>query len=120
MRQTTGFEKGDGLVCKLTKAYGLKQAPRVWYQKLSTFLFSCGFVRSKSNVSLFIKIQQSMVLLVLVYVDDIIITRNFTIGVDDLVTQLNATFSVKDLERFNFFLGIKVSYSKIGIHLNQQ
>lgn len=35
------------------------------------------------------------------------------------MNQLNASFSLKDLRRLNFFLGIEVSYSLLGIHLNQ-
>lgn len=52
--------------------------------------------------------------------DDIIITRNSPSGIYDLVIQLNATFSLKDLGWLDYFLGIEVYYSQIGIHLNQQ
>ncbi|KAA3482705.1 Retrovirus-related Pol polyprotein from transposon TNT 1-94 [Gossypium australe] len=58
------------------------QAPRAWFEKLKKFLISIGFVGSKSNASLFIRIQSESVLYVLVYVDDIIITGSLTTTID--------------------------------------
>ena len=47
MEQPTGFEEDIKKVCLLLKAlYGLKQSPREWYETLSEFLISLGFVRS--------------------------------------------------------------------------
>ena len=43
-------------VYQLHKAlYGLKQAPRAWYEKLSSFLISHGYVRGHVNTTLFIR-----------------------------------------------------------------
>ena len=42
-------------VCKLNKSlYGLKQTPCAWYQKLSNFLLSIGFINSSVDPSLFL------------------------------------------------------------------
>lgn len=47
MRQPSGFEAGNDLVCKLNKAiYGLKQASRSWNMRFHTFITSIGFQRS--------------------------------------------------------------------------
>ena len=63
-------------VCKLKKAlYGLKQAPRAWFDHLKTALLDWGFVNSVSDTSLFHCRVNDKLLLVLVYVDDILITR---------------------------------------------
>ncbi|KAJ9546608.1 hypothetical protein OSB04_019151 [Centaurea solstitialis] len=60
-------------VYKLNKAlYGLKQVPRAWYDTLSTFLLSKGFVRGKIDSTLFLKKYPNHILLVQIYVDDII------------------------------------------------
>ncbi|KAG8473848.1 hypothetical protein CXB51_035946 [Gossypium anomalum] len=46
--------------------YGLRQAPRAWFDKLKQFLVSIGFVVSKSDASLFIRITSDSVLYILV------------------------------------------------------
>jgi len=75
--QPPSFETANShLACKLHKAiYGLKQAPKFSFQKLSTTLHFLGFNSTKSDVSLFVKFWDNSSLFVLVYVDDIIITR---------------------------------------------
>ncbi|KAB2605310.1 hypothetical protein D8674_005027 [Pyrus ussuriensis x Pyrus communis] len=62
-------------VCKLHKAiYGLKQSPRAWYAKLSSVLEVAGFKRSHADSSLFVRSGVQGKLIVLIYVDDLIIT----------------------------------------------
>ncbi|KAK1692531.1 hypothetical protein QYE76_009228 [Lolium multiflorum] len=62
-------------VCRLQKSlYGLKQSPRAWYSKLSSKLQSLGFVPSKADTSLFVFIRRQVIIYMLIYVDDIIIT----------------------------------------------
>jgi hypothetical protein len=49
----------EHLVCKLKKAlYGLKHAPRSWYEKIDSFLFQQGFMRSKSDPNLYTKFDE--------------------------------------------------------------
>ena len=63
-------------VCKLRKAlYGLKQAPRAWYDKLKNSLITTwNFQNSKADTSLFFKKIHRSIILILIYVDDILIT----------------------------------------------
>ena len=69
-------------VCRLHKAvYGLKQAPRAWYMELRTFLLSLGFTNSLADTSLFALHYRGHHIYLLVYVDDILITGNTTIGI---------------------------------------
>jgi Reverse transcriptase (RNA-dependent DNA polymerase) len=70
-------EDNTNLVCKLRKSiYGLKQSSRAWYDKLNSYLLSCDFKVSNAGHSLFSKINNCTTIIVLVYVDDIIITGN--------------------------------------------
>ncbi|KAM0982418.1 hypothetical protein ACFX2I_015309 [Malus domestica] len=63
------------VVCKLHKSiYGLKQSPRAWYAKLSSILTSVGFKRSNADSSLFVRTGTAGKLIILVYVDNLIIT----------------------------------------------
>ncbi|KAJ9556373.1 hypothetical protein OSB04_010987 [Centaurea solstitialis] len=77
MSQPPGFVNPSfpNHVCKLHKAlYGLRQASRAWYDELKTYLISLGFKPTISDSSLFILKTNSSFILVLVYVDDIIVT----------------------------------------------
>ncbi|XP_019092315.1 PREDICTED: uncharacterized protein LOC109129131 [Camelina sativa] len=79
MRPPPGLEDtiGPGKVFKLNKAiYGLKQSPRAWYHKLSTTLLKRGFRISEADHTLFTLPSEKGIVVILVYVDDIIITGN--------------------------------------------
>ena len=52
--------------------YGLKQAPRAWYDWLTQYLVSHGFIRGKANQTLFIRKEDGKLIVAQVYVDDII------------------------------------------------
>lgn len=79
MAQPQGFVDTDNPhhVCKLRKAiYGLKQAPRAWYNELRQFLLASQFTNSVADTSLFILNAKGIIIKLLVYVDDIIITTH--------------------------------------------
>ncbi|XP_075101245.1 uncharacterized protein LOC142176789 [Nicotiana tabacum] len=64
-------------VCKLHKSlYGLKQAHRQWNMKLTESLVSMGFEQSHYDYFLFTKKTAGDVVIILVYVDDLLITGN--------------------------------------------
>lgn len=108
-------------VCKLSKAiYGLKQAPRSWNNALKATLQAWGFVNSQADTSLFRLRTGTSILLLLVYVDDVILTRNDTQLADKIVHLLDTTFALKDLGQLNYFLGLQVHYLPSGILLNQK
>lgn len=123
MTQPLGFEQHSNnglLVCRLKKAlYGLKQTPRAWFSKLREFLLSSQFVCAKSDASLFVKKTDGVILYVLVYVDDIIITGNHQQSIDKFVSSLDTQFALKDLGPLGYFLGIEVTPTAEGLFLNQ-
>ncbi|KAG8480506.1 hypothetical protein CXB51_024662 [Gossypium anomalum] len=126
MQQPPGYVQvgpnGEKLVCRLTKAlYGLRQAPCAWFDKLKQYLVSTGFVLSKSDASLFVKVSSDFSLYILVYVDDIVITGSLAVEIDYFVQQLHNKFTLKDMGNLHYFLGIEVSRSSSGtLHLCQQ
>ena len=70
-------QKGqENKVCKLKKAlYGLKQAPRAWYEKIHAYLIAHGFVNSPSESTLYIKCVGDVFLIIVLYVDDMLLTN---------------------------------------------
>jgi hypothetical protein len=79
--QPTGFANpaNPDLVCRLHKSlYRLKQAPRAWYSRFATYLITLGFIKAKSDTSLFIFYHNSDTIYLLLYVDDIILTASST------------------------------------------
>jgi hypothetical protein len=111
MKQPPGYEDANAPhhICKLDKAlYGLKQAPRAWYSRLSTKLQQLGFQPSKGDTSLFIYNKSGIMVFVLVYVDDMIVTSSSSQAISTLVSDLNTHFAIKDLGDLHFFLGIEV------------
>ena len=59
-------------------------------------------------------------LIVLVYVDDLIITGDSAAEIDALKRSLHATFAIKDLGELRYFLGIEMDQSSSGLFLNQR
>jgi Reverse transcriptase (RNA-dependent DNA polymerase) len=56
--------------------YDLKQSPRVWFQKLSESLVSFGFAATNYDPFLFISHSNGQTILLLIYMDDIIVTSS--------------------------------------------
>lgn len=112
LKQPAGFidQQRPDHVCLLHKSlYGLKQAPRAWFTRLSTALHSLGFRGSKTDPSLFIYSAHGILLYMLVYVDDIILTGNNSQAIDRVVHSLGTTFAIQDMGALSYFLGIEVS-----------
>nr|GEW50397.1 putative copia-type protein [Tanacetum cinerariifolium] len=77
MKLPQGYLHLPNQVCKLKKAlYGLKQAPRAWYKKFSTSVNKLGFSSSSYDHALFVRRINKGIVLLLLYVDDMIITRD--------------------------------------------
>ena len=56
--------------------YGLKQAPRAWYGRISSFLTSLGFTKSKVDTNLYLKVMDNEPVILLLYVYDLFLTGN--------------------------------------------
>ena len=114
------FLTSDNVVCKLQKSlYGLKQASRQWFAKLVIVLHHQGFSQSEHDASLFIKHSSSLVAFATVYVDDIILTGDDFVSIKALKDHQHVTFSIKDLGKPHYFLGIEVGYLSFGIVLTR-
>lgn len=119
MHQPPGFEDKNhpGYVCKFNGAiYGLKQSPMAWFARLSKRISQLGFQPSRADASLFVLHSPEVTIYMLVYADDIVIAGSNAVSIDCVIKSLSETFSVKDLGRLSYFLGITIQ----GITLTQQ
>ncbi|CAM8937311.1 unnamed protein product [Rhodiola kirilowii] len=124
MKLPPGFyhkEKSKGQVCRLLKSlYGLKQASRQWFAKFSESLLAFGFHRSLNDYSLFTLERGSDFILLLVYVDDVILTGTSQLLIDEIKSYIHQLFKIKDLGVLKYFLGLEVARSHDGIFLHQR
>jgi len=108
-------------VCKLRKSiYGLKQSPRAWFDRFSSVLKVKGYKQSLSDHTIFVSRRNNLITIIIVYVDDIIVTGNDTNEIDRIKVALNREFEVKDLGKLKYFLGMEVARSKDGIYVSQR
>lgn len=122
MEQPPGFrdDQFPDHVCLLKRSlYGLRQSPRTWFDRLSSFILDYGFHCSVADPSMFVYRTNDSVMIMLIYVDDIVLTGSNTAMLDEFVTQLGAQFAIQDLGDLHYFLGIQVQRFKDGIFLSQ-
>ena len=69
-------------VCHIQRAlYGLKQAPRAWFVKFSSTIFRLGYTVSPYDFTFFLCHTNKGTILLLLYVDDMIITSDDHSGI---------------------------------------
>ncbi|XP_010501854.1 PREDICTED: uncharacterized protein LOC104779171 [Camelina sativa] len=109
-----------GKVWRLHKSlYGLEQAPRCWFKKLSDSLLRFGFFQSYEDYSLFSYTRNKIEICVLIYVDDPMICGNDGYMLKKFKDYLSRCFSMKDLGKLKYFLGLQVSCGSDGFFLTQ-
>ena len=99
--------------------YGLKQAPRAWFVKFSSTISQHGFSGSSFDIALFLRRSSHGITILLLYVDDMIITGDDMQSIQDLKHFIGRQFEMKDLSPFNYFLGLEFSSSTDGYYLTQ-
>lgn len=71
------------LLYKLKKfLYGIKQSRRAWYQCIDTFFVNEGFIKNEANYLLYVMQSNEFILIVILYIDDLIISTNAMIIMD--------------------------------------
>ena len=123
VEQPEGFVKlgANDKVFKLKKAlYGLKQAPKAWYNRIDDFLLKKGFIKSPSELTLYVRVKNHDVLIVSLYVDDLLVTGSKFELVEQFKVQMFEDFEITDLGDMAFFLGMKIHQTNDGIFMGQQ
>ena len=99
--------------------YGLKQAPRAWFAKFSSTISQHGFSGSSFDTTIFMRRSGHGINILLLYVEDMIITGDDMQGIEDLKYFLDRQFEMKDLDPLNYFLSLEVSSSADCYYLTQ-
>ena len=109
-------------MCKLKKLlYGLKQSPRAWFDRFTIFIKSLGYNQGHSDHTLSTKVSKAgKVAVLIVYVDDIVLSRDDHAKINQLKKRIGDDFEIKDLENLKYFLGMEVARSKEGIFVSQR
>ena len=100
--------------------YGLKQAPRQWNAKLTEALLKFKFMQSQYDHSVFIKRSTKGITIILIYVDDMLITGESISLINEAKRYLQEPFKKKDFGELKYFFGIEFARSKKGILMHQR
>jgi Reverse transcriptase (RNA-dependent DNA polymerase) len=123
MQTPPGFRTNqtDGKVCRLKKSlYGLKQSPRAWYGRFRRAMLGMRYQRINADHTVFFRRYGGHITMLIVYVDDMIITGDDESEIAQLKAKLDKKFEVKDLGQFRYFIGIEVTRGIKRIVLSQR
>jgi hypothetical protein len=110
MRLPPGYSVFEDMVCHLHRSlYGLKQAPRTWFQRFASVVTAAGFSVSAHDPSLFVHVSPCGRTLLLLYVDDMIITGDDPEYIVFIKTRFSDQFLMSDLNPLRYFLGMNTS-----------
>ena len=84
-------------------------SPRAWYEKMDSFLLSLGFSHCLSDSNVYILRKDNELLILVLYVDDLILTGSSTILIDKVKFDLQQQFDMADLGLLHYFLGLHVT-----------
>ncbi|XP_015160242.1 uncharacterized mitochondrial protein AtMg00810-like [Solanum tuberosum] len=89
-------------------------------EELTEALLASGFHQSLHDYSLFTKTVGAHIVLILVYVDDLIITGSCSTLIEEAKSLLHHHFKIKDLGELRYFLGLEIARSDQGILICQR
>src|SRR3954462_7476636 len=121
MQPPPGYFVPDGMVCRLRRSlYGLKQAPGAWFERFASVVTAASFSPSFHDPALFIHTSPRGRTLLLLYVDDMIITGDDPKYIAFVKARLSEQFLMSDLGPPRYFLGIEVSSTVDGFFISQE
>ena len=114
-------EQKNGKVCRLKKSlYELKQSPRAWSDRFTRAIQQHGYKQAQTGHTLFHKTIGKKITILIVYVDNIIVTRNDEAEIGRIKHRIAQDFEMKDLGNLRYFLKMEVARNKNGISITQR
>ncbi|PRQ31135.1 putative RNA-directed DNA polymerase [Rosa chinensis] len=95
-------------------------SPRVWFGRFTQCMRCFGYKQSNSDHTLFLKHQKGKVTVLIIYVDDMVITGDDLVEIGSLQKKLASEFEMKNLGDLKYFLGIEVARGRDDIFLCQR
>ncbi|KAL4573493.1 hypothetical protein LXL04_020301 [Taraxacum kok-saghyz] len=86
----------------------MAKAPRAWYSRIESYFTNKGFFKCTHEHTLFMKGQEGKMLIVCVYVDDLVFTRNCEELINSFKEEMKTEFEMTNLGMLHYFLGIEV------------
>ena len=109
--------RGDGEQLEMLTCGSRSQC--AWFEKFSSVVAQQGFTTSPHDTTLFVRRSFAGITFILLYVGDMIITREDSASIRSLQHFLSQHFEMKDLGTLSYFLGFKVTSSSNGYYLSQ-
>ena len=120
MQPPSSLSVDSNKVCHLRRVlYGLKQAPQAWFAKFNSTISRLGYMASHYESALFLRRTDKGTILLLLYMDDMIITGNDLNGIQKLKNFLNQQFEMKDLGYLSYFLGLEITHFTDELYITQ-
>ncbi|GKA55756.1 zinc finger, CCHC-type containing protein [Tanacetum coccineum] len=122
MKQPQGFMTGnENKVCKLIKYfYGMKQEPKKWHQKFDEVVLFSGYLLNQADKCVYIKFDETgKGVIICLYVDDVLIFGIDQVQVDLTKEFLSSRFSMKDIEKADVILSIRIKHESDRIAISQ-
>ncbi|KAG9439601.1 hypothetical protein H6P81_019766 [Aristolochia fimbriata] len=95
------------------------KAPRAWFSTFCSKIVQFGYTQSSHDSALFTRQSSSGTVLLLLYVDDMVISGDDIQGISDLKRYLSSCFEMKDLGQLRYFLGLEVLLFDDGYGISQ-
>ena len=96
-------------VCRLQRSiYGLKQASKSWNMRFDEAIRSYDFIKNEEEPCVYKKVSGRAITFLVLYVDDILLIGNDVGILLSMKAWLSKNFSMKDLGKGTYILGIRI------------
>ncbi|OWZ09437.1 LOW QUALITY PROTEIN: Integrase, catalytic core protein [Phytophthora megakarya] len=121
VRWIAGFPCQKGHVYRVNQAlYGLHQSGREWNMELRNWLVNKGFSLCTTEPCLYFYRSGTILVLLMIYVDDVICATNCENFKVTLFNDLNEKYGIKDLGLLHEYLGVEIVMNKQGAFIQQK
>lgn len=86
---------------------------------MDSFQLSIGLIRCKSDRNVYFLQHDDSLLLIVLYLDDLLITGNLTSVIDSEKAAMHDRFSMTNLGLLHYFLGLEVSQFTSRINMEK-